>query len=935
MDLIARLRPRWRHPDPIVRAGAVREMAGDDQDRLGAIAGTDPDPHVRRIAIKKLEDAAILERVAEGEADPVLRDLALERASEARFRIASSDRPLDERTAAVERLTDPRRLVTVATSATHESVRLAALSRVSGDRHLREIVRNATDPAIGRAALDRIQDASMLCNIALADGPVDLALRALERIDDTASLQAIAGNRTPSKTVRQRAQALLAARTAEGPAVGVKEARARQLELLTLVHTLRSLPDVIRAADRAREAQREWDELARDAEPRPEVAEPFAAACDEILRNAGSLTRRRAEADEARLAFEGTVAAHAALCERVDAIDGPDAPQALAGVRADWDRLEPVPGGAGAALSRRFAQACERCTERHRRWLAAEAQRAELERIVGELEALADDDAPLPSAQAWKTLEGRWTAREAVENASAEIEALDRRFAAANERVLQRRQQAEQHRARLEHENRQRLEALCSRLEQMAQAPELKPSAGRREVQAADAALGDLDPLPPSERRATWSARLQQARDQLLRRISEVEQTEEWRRWANASAQEEIIVRVEALLETNDLAEGLRQLGGLQDEWKQVATTTPDKSQALWERFRTARNELRRRCDAYLASNLQKKRALCAEAAELADSTSWNETSEHIRRLQAAWKEIGPVPGRHTAALWRQFRDPCDRFFTRRKEHFDRLDESRRDAAQRKEALCVQAEALADSTDWETAAAAIKQLQAEWKTSGVPPRAQADALWKRFRTACDRFFDRRSRRGELAREEALGRVRSICDELETLVTSLGGEDAPESDRIGQKVDEAWGAWLHLDIEPGDDTRGVVDRLQSACGRIAELRPESLRGTRLDPDVTRKRREKLCARLESLLAADNETPRTASLQEMALALRERLAANTIGGGADRDPRSRQDVERELERTGASWASLGPVLDDQSRLLADRFERARDRLRTQAK
>jgi hypothetical protein len=910
-------------------------MAGDDQDRLGAIAGTDPDPHVRRIAIKKLEDAAILERVADGEADPVLRDLAVERASEARIRIASSDGPLPECTSAVEHLSDPRSLVAVATSATHESIRLAALSRVSSDRHLREIVRNASDPAIRRAALDRIQDASMLRNIALADGPVDLVLQALERIDDTASLQAIAGNRNASKAVKQRAQALLAARAVEAPAVGSREARTRQLELLTLVHTLRGLPDVIRAAERAREAQREWGELARDAEPRPEVAEPFTAACEEILRNAGSLTRRRAEADEARLAFDGTVTARTGLCERVDAIDGADAPQALAEARAEWDRLAPVSGDAGAALARRFAQACERCTERHRRWLAAEAQRAELERVVGEVEALADDAAPLPSAQVWKTLESRWAAREAIERTGAEIEALDRRFAAAKERVLQRRQQAEEQRAKLEHENRQRLDALCSRLEQMTQAPELKPSAGRREVQAADAALGDLGPLPPSERRATWSGRLQQARDQLLRRISEVEQTEEWRRWANAAAQEEIIVRVEAFLESNDLAEGLRQLGTLQDEWKRVATTTPDKSQALWERFRTARNELRRRCDAYLASNLQKKRALCAEAEGLADSTSWNETSEHIRRLQTAWKEIGPVPGRHTAALWRQFRDPCDRFFTRRKEHFDRLDESRREAAQRKEALCVQAEALADSIDWEATAAVIKQLQAEWKTSGVPPRAQADALWKRFRTACDRFFDRRNRRGELAREEALDRVRNICDELEALVTSLGGEEAPEPDRIRQKVDEAWGAWLHLDIEPGDDTRGVVDRLQSACGRIAELRPESLRGTRLDPDVTRKRREKLCARLESLLSAKDEAPRTASLQEMALALRERLAANTIAGGADRDARSRQDVERELERTGASWTNLGPVLDDQSRLLADRFERARDRLRTQVR
>ena len=274
MDLIARLRPRWRHPDPIVRAGAVRDMAGDDQDRLGAIAGSDPDPHVRRIAIKKLEDATILERVADGEADPVLRDLALERASEARIRVASSDRPVEECTEAVERLTEPRSLVTVATSAAHESVRLAAMSQVSGDRHLREIVRNAADPAVRRAALDRIQDLSMLRNIALADGPVDLALQALERLDDTASLQAIAGNRTASKTVRQRAQALLAARDVEAPAVGVKDARARQLELLTLVHTLRALPDVTRAAEKAREAQREWHDLARDAEPGPRWPSP-------------------------------------------------------------------------------------------------------------------------------------------------------------------------------------------------------------------------------------------------------------------------------------------------------------------------------------------------------------------------------------------------------------------------------------------------------------------------------------------------------------------------------------------------------------------------------------------------------------------------------------------------------------------------------------
>ena len=648
-----------------------------------------------------------------------------------------------------------------------------------------------------------------------------------------------------------------------------------------------------------------------------------------ILRDAETLARRRAEADAARSALDEGVVARQALCARVETLDGADAARDLATARAAWDRLPPVAGEQGVALARRFSLACEGCGARHQRWLAANAQRVDLETIAADAEALAGSS-PLPSAQAWKALASRWNARPRGDTTSPEIASIERRFAAAQERFRERRREAEQERSKVEQANLHRLLTLCGRLEEMAQSPALKPSAGRREVQAADAALAELGPLPPSERRATWTERLRQARDQLLARISQAEQTEEWRRWANASAQEELIARVEALLESNDLAEGLRQLGRLQDEWARVATTSADRSQALWERFRTARNELRRRCDAYLASNLQRKRALCAEVAGLADSTAWNETAAEIRRLQAAWKEIGPVAGRYTAALWQEFREPCDRFFARRKEHFDRLDEGRRESAKRKESLCEQVEALADSTDWEETATAIKQLQAEWKRSGTPPRGQADALWERFRAACDRFFDRRNRREELAHEGTIRSAHAICDELEALAASLGGEDSPPADQIGQKLDEAWGAWLRLGVATLEDARALRDRLHGACEQIAALRPESLRGTKLDPEVTRKRREKLCARLETLLGTAPEVSRETSLQEMALALRERLAANTIGGGADRETRSRQQVEQEIARASTSWVHLGPALDDEARTLADRFERARSRL-----
>src|SRR5207245_4081029 len=207
------------------------------------------------------------------------------------------------------------------------------------------------------------------------------------------------------------------------------------------------------------------------------------------------------------------------------------------------------------------------------------------------------------------------------------------RFASAAEPLEQRRQEAERDRSTRQQKNLARLDGLCTRLTELVTAQQLAMSAARRQLQAADAALADLGPLPPSERPGAWRARLSEARDELLRRLRQEEETEEWRRWANVGAQEEIIKRVEVLLESNDIAEGTRQLGRLQEEWAAVASAPAEKSQALWDRFRTVRNELRRRCDAYLADNLEKKRALCAQVADLGASTDWNATAELIKRL--------------------------------------------------------------------------------------------------------------------------------------------------------------------------------------------------------------------------------------------------------------------------------------------------------------
>jgi Domain of Unknown Function (DUF349) len=928
MKLFERLKPRWRRSDPDERAAAAREMGAYDQGRLATLAANDPEPRVRRVAIKKLEDLTTLDLVAERDPEPALRAAARERASEVRVRTAVADGPLAGCESMVATIRDEPSLTAIALSAVHPEIRRAAASRLTGDRALREIVKQSTDHELASAALARIQDAAMLRAIALGDGPSELALAAVERIADVEALRGIAHHGTASKAVRRRARELLPEGMDDGPQVDVETARARQSELVATIQAVRAMSDVVRAGERAREAELAWQALAQVIAPKAEVATRFSAVCRAIFEDAERLARDRAEAEHARDRGEEALAARRTLCARVEALEGEDAPQQIAAAAAEWQRLDAFPGDEGADLERRFRAACAARREQLERARQHEAQQAEILAMVEEAERLVERR-PGRNTDPWRRLERRWAGASTLQAASPEVDALRRRFALAAERFRQREEEALAKRAAHERENLGRVEALLARLEGLVAAESLKLATARAELKAADRALADLGPLPPAERRSTWKGRLTAARVQLVRRIAELEEIEGWRRWANTDAQEAIIARAEALRASEDLAELDARLKELQDEWAQCATASPDRAQALWERFRSVRDELRARVNAYLASNLERKRALCEQVAAVGDSTAWKETAELIKRAQAEWKAIGPVPRRHAQEIWRRFRAPCDQFFGRRKAQFDLVDEERRGNADRQSELCERAEALVDSTDWDATAAALKKLQSEWKRSGPAPRAQADALWARFRAACDSFFDRFHRRESVEREQAVEQARALCEQLEVLVAAVAGESLPTPDEIRAQLDEVWGAWIRLDLGIVAAAAPLETRLVAACVQLATAAPDALPGSRLDPAATVKRRERLCERLDALVTATSAEPPPQSLQEQVLALRERLAANTIAkesGAPDRGV----SASEEANRIRLRWTALGPPLDDEARRLEERFNAALVRL-----
>jgi hypothetical protein len=439
--------------------------------------------------------------------------------------------------------------------------------------------------------------------------------------------------------------------------------------------------------------------------------------------------------------------------------------------------------------------------------------------------------------------------------------------------------------------------------------------------------LKDPGPLPSSENRKAWRTRLTEARRQLFQRFQEQKETEEWRRWANVDLQQKLIQQAEGLLEAEDLAEVAKQLRQMQEDWKRVGAAPRGQAKALWEQFSKVRDELRRRCDAYFAENQKKKEALCEKVERLADSTQWNKTADTIKQVQAEWKLIGPVKQKESKALWRRFRSPCDQFFKRRKEHLDRVKRVRDENTKKKVELCKRVEALADSTDWDKVTKEIKEIQAEWKATGPVPHKKSEALWNRFRKGCDHFFDRRKRRGELELEEKLKRKEAICVALETLASSVRGEGAPTGETVADKVREAWKEWTQIGSLSAERAEPLDERLRKSCEQIVGSFPDSLRGTPLDPQTNRKRRERICAQLEELVGTYAESADDPSLENLAEKLKYALAANTIGG--TQGPPKKKDwqaAKQDVERLKANWERLGPVIGEAAQSLSLRFQEA---------
>ncbi len=264
----------------------------------------------------------------------------------------------------------------------------------------------------------------------------------------------------------------------------------------------------------------------------------------------------------------------------------------------------------------------------------------------------------------------------------------------------------------------------------------------------------------------------------------------------NLETKMEICEKSEELLVEPSIIKAFNILQKYHEQWREVGPVPRDKKDELWERFKAATSIINKKHQDYFEGrksdqkkNLDAKIALCEKVEEIANQEieshrDWDERSKELIELQKVWRTIGFAPKKDNNKIYERFRIASDKFFDRKREFYNQNKEEQNNNLQLKTDLCMQAEALKDSTDWKKTADEFISIQRAWKEIGPVPRKYSDVIWKRFRAACDYFFENKAKHfssidGEQA--ENLKKKKELLEEVKQF--SLSGDDSADLDKL--------------------------------------------------------------------------------------------------------------------------------------------------------
>lgn len=223
----------------------------------------------------------------------------------------------------------------------------------------------------------------------------------------------------------------------------------------------------------------------------------------------------------------------------------------------------------------------------------------------------------------------------------------------------------------------------------------------------------------------------------------------------NFEEKSKLVERAEALAEYKDIDKAFRELQVLHRLWKEeIGPVAREYREEIWHRFSEAtkkihekRHEFQKVIDEQLEKNVDLKfevikRIEQIDFSKLESRQSWQEAIKKVEALRKEFLGIGRVTKARNEEVWSAFKSATRNFNKEKNNYFKSIKGEQLDNLKKKMLLIEQAESLKDSEDWKTVTDIFKKIQADWKKIGHVPRKDSDKIWKRFKAACNHFFDR-------------------------------------------------------------------------------------------------------------------------------------------------------------------------------------------------
>ena len=271
----------------------------------------------------------------------------------------------------------------------------------------------------------------------------------------------------------------------------------------------------------------------------------------------------------------------------------------------------------------------------------------------------------------------------------------------------------------------------------------------------------------------------------------------------------------EKLADEADVVSAFHQLQKLHQEFRDTGPVAKELRDEIWARFKAASTTVNRRHQQHFEAlkeveqhNLDQKTVICEiieaiDYKELTNFASWESKTQEVIALQNKWKTIGFAPQKMNVKIFERFRKACDEFFRKKGEFFKSLKEGMNENLEKKRALCEKAEALKDSTDWKATADELTKLQKEWKTIGPVAKKYSDAVWKRFISACDYFFEQKNKATSSQRsveQENLEKKKAIIEKLNAINDQM---DTEEATQLVRDLMKEWNGIGHVPLKEKD------------------------------------------------------------------------------------------------------------------------------------